>query len=186
MEKRKRTLSITPLLRAAYELLREQADHRADYRASTGIRELAIQSGVNVRLLYRFLAAGEIDVFWADKLACGLGTHPFLLWGEEWLQVDDIPERDALLHLGQEMPKLAAPPALAGLMHCVDENARFSCQHEDGTWVITGRMVCGAHTYEAVARGEDYFDCAVTFRNKVRYAAKRFGRQIPTDAIVEG
>jgi hypothetical protein len=51
-----------------------------------GLKGLANLIGCDPRQLYRLLSASRICLWTADRWACRLGTHPYELWGDEWLE----------------------------------------------------------------------------------------------------
>lgn len=46
--------------------------------------QIAQAAGVSERLLYRARAAGGLTAAQADLIACRIGLHPALIWGELW------------------------------------------------------------------------------------------------------
>lgn len=50
---------------------------------------MARQTGVCRRELVRASVTGEITIWMADRLACRLGLHPSLVWGDDWWSVAD-------------------------------------------------------------------------------------------------
>ena len=46
--------------------------------------ELAIRLGVSSRTLHRVMAATSISPYVGDHIAIKLGTHPVLIWPDEW------------------------------------------------------------------------------------------------------
>lgn len=46
--------------------------------------QLATQLGVRSRTLFRLMQARDVSWLVADRIACRLGSHPSLLWPDEW------------------------------------------------------------------------------------------------------
>ena len=69
------TLPINPLL---------------EHLASGGHRTLhdaSVAAGVDWSGFHRAVRRGRICMWNADRIAIRLGTHPVLIWGDEWLNV---------------------------------------------------------------------------------------------------
>lgn len=56
--------------------------------------QLAERAGVTPRHLFRLLAARDVSERVADRVVCGLGLHPVLLWPTEWLRAGRSARRD--------------------------------------------------------------------------------------------
>jgi lambda repressor-like predicted transcriptional regulator/DNA-binding phage protein len=76
-----RSLPIGPLVELV-ERHREDLDETGMPTMSWA--ELARRAGYWPRSLHQWKAAGLVPPAAADRLACALGTHPVLIWPEEW------------------------------------------------------------------------------------------------------
>jgi hypothetical protein len=47
-------------------------------------QRVADRCAVSRRTIHRWLAGAQTDERTADRVAIGLGTHPLLLWPDEW------------------------------------------------------------------------------------------------------
>lgn len=78
------------------EPLERLARLRADEQAEFSDVRFATMLGVSKRSLARWRVTGEIPWTTADAAAVCLGFHPYDVWGETWLQLDNyqLTERD--------------------------------------------------------------------------------------------
>jgi hypothetical protein len=64
----------------------------------------AMMVGSSPRTLKRWRSEGKIPWLSADQMAIALGLHPILVWGDEWLALDEDYVR---AEISKEMRKLA-------------------------------------------------------------------------------
>lgn len=76
----------------------------------------AAHMGVSKRSVARWRVSGRVPWITADEIALHLGSHPFFIWGDEWLELDaDLPE------VRETLDALASVEA--SLSHVLNEEA---------------------------------------------------------------
>lgn len=73
----------------------------------------ASHMGVSKRSVARWRVTGRVPWVTADEIAINLGSHPFFIWGDEWLELDgDLAEvretLDALASVEMSMASVLA------------------------------------------------------------------------------
>jgi len=58
-------------------------------RESLTVRAFAEATNTNPRMVVRWRKEGALPWPSADRAAIGLGLHPILVWGDQWLRLDE-------------------------------------------------------------------------------------------------
>lgn len=84
-----RSLSLEPLV--TFLTVYHEPDPYDGHQSTDAhsIKALAELCNVDRQSFYRWQQRGELPWFTADSIAIAIGTHPVLIWGDEWLELAD-------------------------------------------------------------------------------------------------
>jgi hypothetical protein len=74
------------VLKKTFPHMSEQFSGKRDYEGSDYVIKDIL--GVHARTFDRWVSRGNIREDFADMLACRLGLHPYLIWGDLWFNYD--------------------------------------------------------------------------------------------------